>query len=78
MLKRIIEALDVPALSIVRTKEPEYIASGLGAESSEEQIITTLAQQPKLIERPIVVVDLDGQTRAAIGRPPSAVEAILP
>ncbi|MGY6631221.1 MAG: arsenate reductase (glutaredoxin) [Wenzhouxiangella sp.] len=77
-LKRIIEQLDLPAQSIVRTSEADYAASGLTADSSTAEVIEALASTPRLMERPIVLVDAHGQTRAAIGRPPSAVEAILP
>lgn len=41
---------------------------------SEAQLIEAMANHPKLIERPIVVVD--GQAR--LGRPPENVLAILP
>lgn len=77
-LKRITEQLDLPAHSIVRHKEPDYAVSGLTAQSTDEQIFKALSEWPRLLERPIVVVEHEGETRAAIGRPPSAVEAILP
>ncbi len=77
-LKRIIEQLDVPANALVRNKEPEYASSGLSARSTSEQVAEVLARTPKLMERPVVVVQAGGETRAAIGRPPSAVEVILP
>lgn len=77
-LKRIIEQLDMPADSLVRKHEAEYAGSGLTAQSSPEQIAEVLANTPKLMERPVVLVEADGKTLAAIGRPPSAVEVILP
>ena len=58
----------------MRTKEPEYRDNILDDVAlSEEQLIAAMVKIPKLIERPIVVID----DKAAVGRPPENVLKIL-
>ncbi len=61
------------ARELVRSKEALFSELGLGADSSEQQLIAAMVAHPQLIERPIVVV---GQ-RAKLGRPPEAVLELL-
>lgn len=61
------------AQELMRTKEDEYKALNLKQETNEENLIDAMVQQPKLIERPIVVHN----GKAAIGRPPENVLSIL-
>ena len=71
----LLRKLGIPARELVRSKEPEFAALGLAAAAAtEDALIDAMAAHPKLIERPIVVVD----RRARIGRPPEAVLDILP
>jgi arsenate reductase (glutaredoxin) len=71
----LLRKLGLRASQLVRRKEAEFAALGLnGAGISEDELIDAMASHPKLIERPIVVVD----RRARIGRPPEAVLEILP
>ncbi|ALP52005.1 arsenate reductase [Candidatus Tenderia electrophaga] len=73
-LKQILTMLDLTPRQLMRRKEPEYTALGLDDESlSRDQLIAAMVETPKLIERPIVVKG----DRAAVGRPPEAVLAIL-
>lgn len=65
--------LGLPAVAMMRTKEPLFKELGLSKESPEEELIQAMAQNPRLIERPIVFKD----KRAAIGRPPEKVLDIL-
>ncbi|GAB2925969.1 arsenate reductase (glutaredoxin) [Rheinheimera gaetbuli] len=66
--------LGLTARQLIRSKEPEYTELGLDSPAlSEQQLISTMALNPKLIERPIVVHG----NKAAIGRPASNVLAIL-
>jgi arsenate reductase len=57
----------------VRAGEKAFGELGLSGDSSEDQLLAAMAQEPILMERPIVV---RGQ-RAAVGRPPEAVLEIL-
>ena len=65
--------LNLPAIAMMRPKEPEFRAAGLTKESEDATLIAAMADTPKLIERPIVFTD----GKAAIGRPPEAVLDIL-
>ncbi|NJA04620.1 arsenate reductase (glutaredoxin) [Methylococcaceae bacterium WWC4] len=73
-LRDILRKLGIKPRDLMRTKEPEYKDNGLGDPSlSDEALIEAMVRIPKLIERPIVLKD----GKAAIGRPPEAVLAIL-
>ncbi|MGR5149746.1 arsenate reductase (glutaredoxin) [Photobacterium alginatilyticum] len=62
------------ARDMMRTKEAIYKELALGEESvTEQQLFEAMAENPKLIERPIVV---KGE-KAAMGRPPEQVLDIL-
>ncbi|MEI5638919.1 MULTISPECIES: arsenate reductase (glutaredoxin) [unclassified Pseudoalteromonas] len=61
------------AHQLVRSKETIYKELGLSKDSEEAQLRQAMLDNPKLIERPIVV----NGDKAAIGRPPEAVLAIL-
>ena len=66
-------ALGVAPIEMMRTKEPEFKAHGLTKDSPDDALFAAMARTPKLIERPIVF----SNGKAAIGRPPEAVLAIL-
>jgi arsenate reductase len=73
-LKRILKLLSLKPRDLLRKKEPEYQAAGFDdAGLSDDKIIQLMVQHPKVIERPIVVVD----GKAAVGRPPENVKRIL-
>ena len=73
-LKTLLAMLGMEPRSLLRTGEPEYEALGLADRTlGDEAILSAMAAHPKLIERPIVVAN----GKAAIGRPPEAVLAIL-
>jgi len=73
-LRRILKLLGMPARRLLRTKESAYKAAGLDDPAlSEDRIIAAMAAHPILIERPIVI----SGAKAALGRPPEAVLAIL-
>jgi arsenate reductase len=62
------------ARDMMRTKEAIYKELSLGEESvTEQQLFEAMAENPKLIERPIVVKG----DKAAMGRPPEQVLSIL-
>ena len=66
-------ALGLPALQMMRPGEPAFKALGLSKTDPEDTLIEAMANEPKLIERPIVF----NGNKAAIGRPPEAVLDIL-
>ena len=61
------------ARQLMRTKEALYKELNLASENEESTLVMALQANPKLIERPIVVAN----GKAAIGRPPESVLAIL-
>jgi arsenate reductase len=66
--------LGIGVRAMIRTKEDAYRALGLDNEKlTEGALAQALAENPSLIERPIVFAG----GRAAIGRPPEAVLGIL-
>ncbi|ODR97509.1 arsenate reductase [Methyloceanibacter stevinii] len=73
-LKAILKKLGFKPQDIVRTKEARYAELGLKERSvTDDELLALLADNPILIERPIVVTG----NKAAIGRPPEKVLAIL-
>lgn len=72
-LRRVIAALGIKAIDLVRTGEAAFKESGLDKDSDEAALIAAMLETPKLIERPVV---LKGN-KAAIGRPPESVLDIL-
>ncbi|TMO87796.1 arsenate reductase (glutaredoxin) [Pseudoalteromonas spongiae] len=61
------------ARQLMRTKETIYKELNLKNETSEDALIDAMVANPKLIERPIVI----NNGKAAIGRPPESVLAII-
>ena len=73
-LKQILKQLGYEPRQLMRKSEQIYKDLGLGNENkTTEDLVIAMAQNPILIERPIV---LSGE-KAAIGRPPESVLNIL-
>lgn len=73
-LTQMLGQLGLTARELLRPSEAEYVELGLDRDEwTDEQIVAAMVAHPRLIERPIVVVD----GKAALGRPPEAVLAIL-
>ncbi len=73
-LARILDVLGVEPRAIMRRDEPEYAELGLDdAALSRQQLIAAMHAHPRLIQRPIVLAN----GKAALGRPPQSVLAIL-
>jgi arsenate reductase len=60
-------------LAFTRTKQSEFAEAGLSQDSPESEVLAAVVAKPILMERPIVVRG----DRAAIGRPPEDVLALL-
>jgi len=70
----LLKQLGMTARELLRTGEAEYQSLGLDDPALDEAaLIAAMVTHPKLIERPIVVAN----GKAALGRPPEAVLAIL-
>ena len=68
-IREILEKLNMKASEIVRKTEDVYKSKFAGREYSESEWIKILAENPILIERPIIVHG----NKAVIGRPPEKV-----
>jgi arsenate reductase len=60
-------------LAFTRTKQSEFAEAGLTQDSPESAVLDAVVAMPILMERPIVIRG----DRAAIGRPPEEVLALL-
>ena len=69
----VLKMLGITARELMRTKEAIYKELGLKEVDDEEKLIDAMAENPKLIERPIVIKD----GKAAIGRPIENITALL-
>jgi len=74
-IERLLAMLGLEPRELIRKDEDEYRDLGLADPGlSREQLVAAIAANPRLLQRPIVVFG----SKAAIGRPPEAVLAILP
>jgi len=72
-LKEILMKLNLKAEDIVRKGEAIYKEQLKGKKFGEEEWIQIMIENPKLIERPIVIRG----NKAVIGRPPSNIEVLF-
>ncbi|WP_148862410.1 arsenate reductase (glutaredoxin) [Marinobacter fonticola] len=73
-LKAILKQLDKSPRELMRTGEECYRELGLSnSDLTDDQLIAAMIDNPKLIERPIVLHN----GKAALGRPPESVLDIL-
>ncbi len=72
-LRAVLAMLGIEPRALMRTKEALYKELELAKVTDDDALIEAMAAHPKLIERPVVIKD----GKAALGRPPEAVLAIL-
>jgi len=72
-LKHILDLLDLPADQLIRKGEAIFKENFKGKQFSNDEWIDIMIENPKLIERPIVVHN----GKAVIGRPPENVNLLL-
>ena len=72
-LKEIINLLNIPPIQLVRKNEQIWKDNFKGKELSDSEVIKAMVDNPKLIERPIVI---NGK-KAVIGRPPETIKEII-
>jgi len=72
-LKTLLSQLGMNARELMRTKEDIYKELGLKEVEDEEKLIEAMVENPKLIERPIVIKG----DKAVIGRPIENVVELL-
>lgn len=72
-LKDLVEKLGIEPIELVRTKEAIWKTEFKGKDLSDEDILNAMIEHPRLIERPVVVVE----NKAVIGRPTEAIVTLL-
>ncbi len=72
-LADILKMLELKPLELIRKGEDFFRENFKGKDLSDDEWIEVMVENPKLIERPIVI----NNGRAVIGRPPESVEEIL-
>ena len=73
-LEAVLEKLGMEPRDLMRRKEAAYREAGLDDPAlGRRQLVEAMAAQPVLIERPVVLA----HGKAALGRPPESVLAIL-
>lgn len=72
-MKQLLQKLNMKAADLLRKNEEIYKKQFKGKNFGEEEWIQIMIENPKLIERPIVVKG----NKAVLGRPPENVESLL-
>lgn len=72
-LKTILKKLEIKPIELVRKNEAIWKEKFKGKEMTDEQIVEAMINNPKLIERPIVI----NGNKAVIGRPIENIENII-
>lgn len=72
-IRDLLEKLQMKPIQLVRQNEAIWKENYKGKDLSDNELIRVIAENPKLIERPVVIKD----NKAVIGRPPSNIENII-
>ncbi|MCD6190492.1 MAG: arsenate reductase (glutaredoxin) [Sulfurimonas sp.] len=72
-IKDLLKMLELSARELMRTKEDIYKELNLKDEMNDEKLIEAMVQNPKLIERPVLIKN----GKAIIGRPTSIIADFL-
>ncbi len=72
-LETILKILGMSPLQLVRTNEAIWKEKFKGKTMTDDEIISAMIAFPKLIERPIVIMDNKG----VFGRPPEKIKTLL-
>lgn len=72
-LTEIIKLLKISPINLIRKNEAIWKEHFKGKELSDSELITAMIENPKLIERPIVI----NGTKAIVGRPPENILDII-
>lgn len=72
-LNEIIKILNILPIELVRTKEDIWKENYKGENLTDDEIIKILSENPKLIERPIVI----NESQGVIARPFSIINEII-
>jgi arsenate reductase len=77
-IKALVDCMNVPIRSIIRSKEPLFRELGLDERDvTESELLGAMAENPILINRPIVVVKSGTTITARLCRPSETVKSLL-
>ncbi len=68
-LEHVFRLLGKEPVELLRRRDPAYRTLGLNGEEGRERLISLMAENPTLLQRPIGVLG----EKAAVGRPPEAL-----
>jgi arsenate reductase len=75
-LRELVGQLGIAPRDLLRRSEDAYKERNLKDSSlSDDELVRAMVEEPRLIERPIVVAEAEG--RAVLGRPPENVLGLL-
>ncbi|MBC8769981.1 arsenate reductase (glutaredoxin) [Arenibacter sp. BSSL-BM3] len=72
-LESILKILGISPMDLVRTNEAVWKEKYKGKSLTDDEIVVAMIENPKLIERPIVIQN----TQGVIGRPPEKIKDLL-
>jgi arsenate reductase len=72
-LQKILDLLEMKPIDLIRKNEAIWKENYKGKSLTDEELLEAMHQNPKLIERPIVIHD----QKAVIGRPPENILKII-
>lgn len=72
-ISELLEKLGMAPIELVRTEEKLWKQEFRDKDLSDKELIRVMAENPKLIQRPIVVKD----NRAVVGRPAENIEKLV-
>jgi len=72
-LSNIIKKIGISPIQLIRKTEKIWKENYKGKELSDAEIIAAMSENPKLIERPIVI----NNNKAVVGRPPESILEII-
>jgi arsenate reductase (glutaredoxin) len=72
-IREIVAKVGASPADLVRTQEEYFKKQLKGKEISDEEWIRILAENPKLLQRPIIVTE----SRAVLGQPPENIDKLL-
>ena len=72
-MKSTLNKLKISAIDLVRKNEKIWKENFKGKELTQDEIISILCKEPKLIERPIIIY----KNKAVIGRPKENIEKLF-
>ena len=72
-IRQILKKLDMKPIDLIRTSEDYYKKEIKGSDFSDEELVHAMSENPKLIERPIVI----NGAKAVVARPVERIDEVL-